>query len=107
MHFCIVAAYVDLDCGLANKLKSERQCNYSRFELYRPSLGKGTMLTQYPPIAWGEYLGVRRCHASGIFDINVKSKYNRYETEVRLKRSRSETRVKSAFDRCEIDVESK
>ena len=82
--------------GLARRVHGESHCNYSRLELYLPSLGNVKMLTQYPQIAWEGCLGVRRCHAASVFDISmghswtmhrylkitfVQSIYNRSQTK--------------------------
>ena len=53
----------------AGRVQSERHCNYSRRELYLLRLGKLKVLTQYPQIAEGNCLWVRRWHAAGVFDI--------------------------------------
>ena len=57
-------------CGLAGKVHGGSHCSYSRLELYMPSLGKVKILSQYPQIAWGGCLGVRRCHTASVFDMN-------------------------------------
>ena len=49
-----------LNCGLANRVRGESQYNCSRLELYLLSFGKVKMLTQYPQIARGGCLGLRR-----------------------------------------------
>ena len=53
---------------LFSRLPGENPCNYFRLELYLPSFGKVKMLTQYPQIAWGNCLEVRRRPAAGVFD---------------------------------------
>ena len=47
-------------CGLAGRDHGKSHCNYSRRALYLLSLGKVKMLTQYPQIAKGNCLWVRR-----------------------------------------------
>ena len=58
------------NCSLATRVHSESLFEYSRIELYMPSLGKVKMLAQYPHDAWECCLGVRRSHAAIIFDMN-------------------------------------
>ena len=67
---------------LAGRIHSESHCNYSRLDLYLPSLGKVKMVTQYPQIAWGSCLGVRRLPAAGVFDVIIE-KWSFLRTMVR------------------------
>ena len=63
------SAFVAAWVMFSRKNSQRSHCNYSRLELYLPSLGKVKMVTQYAQIAWAGCLGVRRWPAAGVFDI--------------------------------------